>query len=86
MQYILTEEEFNHLQAQAKKADRFRINDTQLQELCSEIANNMPVVWGWGSEAEVKPWGCILTESGEWYCDQCPVSKICPHPHKEWSK
>lgn len=86
MQYILTEEEFNRLQAQAKKADRFGITDNQLQKLCSEIANTMPVVWGWGGD-DPKPWGCILNDDGdEWYCDQCPVSKICPHPHKEWSK
>ena len=86
MQYILSEEEFKELQARAKKADRFRINDEQLQELCIEIANNMPVRWGWGGD-ERKPWTCILTEGGhDWYCDQCPVSKICPHPHKEWSK
>ncbi len=87
MQYILTEEEYNQLKAQAKKADRFGITDAQLQKLCTKIANEMPVDWGWGGQ-DPKPWGCMLSndDGDEWCCDSCPVTQICPWPRKEWSK
>jgi len=54
-----------------------------LQDLCTRVANNEPVKEGW---YKGKPWGCILTEEGEWYCDDCPVQDICPHDYKEWSQ
>lgn len=85
MQYILTKEEYDELAL--KKDWRTGLNVTQkrLQELCTKIANEMPVIWGWGGP-DPKPWGCILTEEGEWYCDKCPVQDICPYLHKEWSQ
>ena len=84
MQYILTQEEYDALKA--KQEHDLKISQKALQELCTRIANEMPVKWGWNTKEEAKPWGCILTMEGEWYCDKCPVQKICPHPHKDWSK
>lgn len=85
MQYILTEEEFETLQN--KKTKDINLSKKKLQALCTKIANEMPVVWGWGGP-DPKPWGCIKsTEDGdEWYCDNCPVTEICPEPYKHWSK
>ena len=84
MMYILTQEEFDALKTVQEQA---RLKDTKkLQKLCTKIADEMPVKWGWGKPDDPKPWGCILTAEGEWYCDTCPVQEICPHPDKEWSK
>ncbi len=36
-----------------------------------------------------EPWTCIHSHEGfrgEWHCDQCPVTEICPEPNKQWSK
>jgi len=81
MMYILTQEEFDLLQEKNRKLTK----DAQkiLQDLCIRVANNEPVKEGW---YKGKPWGCILTEEGEWYCDDCPVQDICPHDYKEWSQ
>lgn len=84
MQYILTEEEYNLLLE--RKNNYIKMQNSSLQELCTKIANEMPIDYGWPGKKEIKPWSCILTEPDEWYCDQCPVKKICPNPHKEWSK
>ena len=81
--YILSEEEYKELIA--KKAYGIGLSKKKLQTLCTKIANEMPVVWGWGGP-DPKPWGCLLTEEGEWYCDTCPVQAICPNDDKEWSK
>lgn len=92
MQYILTEEEYKALRAEAGKAKKFDghtvvgLSTSQLQKLCTTIANEMPVTWGWGGP-DPKPWQCILDNPhDEWYCDKCPVQKICPHPSKQWSQ
>ena len=56
----------------------------------------MPIKVGWG-DPDPRPWGCILTkqkeegegyggESYEWYCDKCPVRRICPSKEKRFSK
>jgi hypothetical protein len=63
------------------------------QRRCTDIANTLPVVWGWGGD-DPKPWRCIITEDeeagpdhyGDWYCDQCPAQKECPYPDKRWSQ
>jgi hypothetical protein len=83
VQYILTQAEYDELRT--TKQQQFDISQKQLQKLCTQIANEMPIVWGWGGE-DPKPWGCIIDESDEWYCDQCPVQSICPEHRKRWSK
>lgn len=84
MQYILTQEEYDRLKEKARP--RILISDKQLQILCTKIANEMPVKWGWGGP-DPKPWTCIRNEENrDWYCDKCPVQTICPNPDKEWSQ
>lgn len=83
MQYILSEEEYKALKAEQKR--KYNITTKRLQELCTKIANEMPIEWGWNGP-DPKPWGCVLTEESEWYCDDCPVRDICPSNSKEWSK
>lgn len=80
MQYLLTSEEFSDLSSREARA-RKELNAT-IQSLCSQVADLKPVESGW---AAGKPWGCILTTQNE-YCDECPVQKLCPNPHKNWSK
>ena len=62
MQYILTQEEYDNLKK--KQKTEFQLSKNNLQNLCTKIANNMPVDWGWG-ENNPKPWGCILTVKDE---------------------
>lgn len=83
MQYLLTKEEYDNL-AEAGEREKKRLRET-IQDLCTKVADNMPIEWGWG-RPEPKPWGCILSTKSEWYCDQCPVEKDCPCTRKEWSK
>jgi hypothetical protein len=87
MQYILTQEEYDALKKQ--QTWQFNINAKKLQELCTKIADEMPVNWGWNGP-DPKPWGCIITQEAEnpyneWYCDECPVRTICPGS-KNYSK
>jgi len=86
MQYLLTESEYDALQeavATAKRAPK----QEELQKLCTLAADKIPVRWSWGDgKGKPKPWGCILTKKGDWYCDECPAQKCCPYPHKEFSK
>lgn len=84
MQYILTQEEYDAMRAKQKLA--LDLDKQNLQALCTKIADEMPVVWRGWSDAQAKPWGCILSKSRDWYCDSCPVQKICPEQFKEWSK
>ncbi len=84
MQYILSEDEYKDL---VRKSE-IRKKDCELviQDLCTKVANNMPVAWSWGDYFE--PWGCVLTKEShdEWYCDECPVQKECPSKLKKYSK
>jgi hypothetical protein len=101
MQYILTEEEYDDLvlaTADAKDQYEDLLDEKEkeknkiIQELCTKIADTMPIKY-WGSK-ELRTWGCKITEetpnedgyTREWYCDECPVQKICPHDDKDWSK
>lgn len=85
MQYILTQEEYDALTA--RRGRELQLSEKKLQHLCTRIANEMPVKWGWSKREELKPWGCILTSKDEeWYCDSCPVQDICPYPDKLYSK
>lgn len=85
MQYILSQDEYDELLS--KRDIKFNITKKQLQTLCTTIADTMPIKLNWGPWKEAPlPWGCILTVDQEWYCDSCPVKKICPNEHKESSK
>jgi len=83
MQYILTQAELDELKK--VKQTHFDVTNAQLQKLCTKIADEMPVKWGWGGP-DPKPWGCIHSSADEWYCDECPVQTICPEYNKQWSK
>ena len=89
MQYILTQEELDQLKADAANAIKKVTAD--LQTACTLLADNMPVKHPWDpASTDTKPWGCILSQTSptkdEWYCDHCPARKLCPNPHKNWSK
>lgn len=85
MQYLLEHDEYMKLVTK-QKLDLHK-QKYELQQLCTKIANEMPVIWGWNGP-DPKPWACILTidDGDEWYCDKCPVQEICPNEYKEWSK
>ncbi len=83
MQYILTVEEYNKL-IKAEQRVKDEIQST-IQDLCTKVCDHMPIDAGWRQE-EPKPWRCILTISGEWYCDSCPTQDLCPNKYKNWSK
>lgn len=87
MQYLLTQEELDALKKE--HVQRMVKARTVIQALCIRVCDSEPVNWGWGGP-DPKPWGCILTKGekleDEWYCDQCPVQKECPHEPKAWSK
>ena len=77
MQYILTEKEFQNIQ---KAINSHKENSALvINALCKEVANNKPVTDG------QEPWGCIHTVQKLWYCDGCPVVKVCDM-HKEFTK
>jgi hypothetical protein len=91
MQYILSEEEMESV-----RSDRAALKELlsslpskdQLQQMCTKIANEWPTFTGWDKKdpRPATPWGCILTEEYEHYCDKCPVLTICPNKNKSWSK
>lgn len=83
MQFLLTAEEYDKLVNDNVQREHER--EKVIQKLCTEVANHKPIKWGWGRPDEPRPWGCIHTKKGEWYCDSCPVQDVCPSP-KEWSK
>lgn len=88
MQYILTQQEFDDLKA--TQALDLRLKKEALQELCTKIADTMPINRDWCHKEPASPWRCIITVSKEgknhWYCDDCPVREICPKDYKSWSK
>lgn len=84
MQYLLSQEEMDALKVRAMRGDEAPTKD-QLQKLCTLVADHAPAHRGW-YEKNTSPWGCILTEEGHHYCDDCPASGVCPHPYKKWSK
>lgn len=83
MQYILTEQEYRSLKEAIKQSS---ISQKQiLQDLCTKVCDHMPILFG--NNDHEKPWGCIHTrQSGEHYCDECPVERVCPEEDKTWSK
>lgn len=85
MQILLTTAEYNELLEQKKLHEFAQVEG--LQELCTRIANTMPVTRRWAKDKPPTPWGCILDdETTPGYCDCCPVDQICPCQHKGWSK
>lgn len=90
MQYILSEEEYNALKAAALsgpvKGTTVQMSRNKLQKLCTDIANGMPIKWIDSNNETFRPWGCILTKTDEWYCDQCPVVDICPSTKQVFSQ
>lgn len=83
MQFLLTEEEYQDLINLNEKLKE-DMRET-LQDLCSKVADNMPVIF-WGNK-EPKIWGCWKTGMPHMtYCDACPVKKVCPAEFKRWSK
>ncbi len=73
MQYLLTEQEYKDLLNKviiAKENSKETIND-----LCQQVAN-------------LKLYGCIRNNGNDraFYCDDCPVIKICLYDGKEYSK
>lgn len=84
MKYILTEAEYTELK-QAHSA-RAKAASDRLQEICVLAAQHIPVSRDWSEDKTPRPWGCILATPSPHYCDDCPVSEICPNPRKRWSK
>lgn len=94
MKYILESGEYDDLVKAAKQGNALPSRGVQ-QKICTDVANNMPVPGG--AEGPYKaPWGCILNPPAQpfdepllhnpGYCDNCPVSPLCPHPDKLWSQ
>lgn len=85
MQYILTEVEYAELKL--RHEGRTRTATARLQEICTLAAQHIPVPCDWSQDKQPRPWGCILAKPrSSGYCDDCPVSDVCPNPRKEWSK
>ena len=85
MQYILTDIEYKTLVQLQKSKTKEEL--VVLQDLCTKVADHMPIK-SWIS-TEPTPWGCVLTaelREEEWYCDECPVQKVCPNKHKPYSQ
>jgi hypothetical protein len=94
MMYILTEEEYQNLrQVRAlKEAGIKRAATKKMQDLCTQIADTMPIKGRKKGDPSV-PWLCKITveregrdHDAEWYCDRCPVVEICPHGNKTFSQ
>lgn len=83
MQYILSQEEYDDLVYQSKKAKSLP-SEEELQKFCTLVADTLPITVKWSDE--IAPWRCILSVDYEWYCDQSPSRKICPHKYKHYSK
>ena len=85
MMYVLTEAEFDDLNAAKRRRDEAA--ETALQRVCTLAAKHTPIVVQWRRSGAPHPWGCILdAESNPGYCDECPVRDVCPHDGKEWSQ
>ena len=83
MKYILTEEEYNSIINKNKQQKKCNQDKEKLQEFCTFVANNMPVVWN--DEMTPATWGCIrVVKIG--YCDHCPSVEVCPYENKQFSK
>lgn len=86
MQYLLTEAEYSALKQE--QTAKLRTSTEKLQTICTLAAQHIPVAREWAIDKTPTPWGCILgpRQQSPGYCDDCPVSEICPHQGKEWSQ
>lgn len=86
MQYLLTQEEYDALRI--KQELHIKQSTEKLQAICTLAAQHIPVTREWSSDKTPAPWGCILgpRQQDPGYCDDCPVSEICPYQGKEWSQ
>lgn len=87
MQYILTQQEYDDLRRAKGVLETAEKNE--LQKLCTDAANHIPIMRDWAPNQPPAPWGCILDESSPnhgGYCDDCPAQAICPHDGKEFSQ
>jgi len=83
MQYILTEKEYaNIFENHKQEIEKYK---NLVNRLCIEVAENRPVKID--GDKKASPWGCIQHgESGQEYCDWCPVQEYCTYLLKEYSK
>lgn len=82
-QYLLTEDEYQKLKESAERqSDESR---ESINELCTMVADHMPIERDWAPDAPPSPWGCVVTANLEHVCDDCPVQHMCLRP-KKWSK
>lgn len=81
MQYILSQEEYDDLVYQSKKAKSLP-SKGELQKFCTLVADTLPIDWC----GRIEPWKCILSVDYRWYCDACPSKEICPCDRKNYSK
>lgn len=83
MQYLLTEEEYNSLKKELEYSKKESNNI--INKLCMVVADHYPLETYPGTKENPKPWGCVMTKKGTWYCDGCPVRELCQMP-KMFSK
>lgn len=83
MQYILTEEEYRQLKQDL--IDEKNYSRNVINKLCQMVADHLPLETYPGTKENPKPWGCVMTRKGTWYCDGCPVREMCQMP-KMFSK
>ena len=87
MQYILTQAEYDDLRR--AQGVLTTAKNAELQKLCTDAANHIPIAREWVPNDQPAPWGCILDKRSPnhgGYCDDCPARRICPHDNKEWSQ
>lgn len=85
MHFLLSHQEYERLLAE--RAERIAASRDELQDFCTKAAIYIPVPRDWAEDKTPAPWGCILDkDTNPGYCDDCPVSKICPYTRKIWSK
>ena len=86
MQYILTQAEYDELRrAQGVLTTNSK---AELQKLCNDAANHIPITRHWAPNEPPAPWGWCIDKSSQnygGYCENCPAQKLCPHDFKEWS-
>lgn len=85
MKYLLDQEEYDALLRKAELKG-LALKKT-IQDLCIKVAVHMPIIRDWDKDRNPpEPSGCVIENPKQIYCDDCPVSNVCPREHKEWSK